>query len=44
MHQFPIDVNVADKHMLLRVPGIVLKSVAKIIAARRFSKLNWDHH
>jgi len=43
MHHFPIDVNKADKHMLLRVPGLGLKSVNKIIQARRYRKLNWEH-
>ncbi len=40
---FPIDVNRADKNMLARIPGIGLKSVYKIINARRFRKLNWEH-
>ena len=40
---FPIDVNVADKRMLARVPGLGMQSVHKIINARRFRKLNWYH-
>lgn len=43
MHEFPIDVNTAEKRMLARVPGLGLKSVNKIVNARRFRKLNWDH-
>ena len=43
MHQFPIDVNKADKHMLLRVPGFGLKSVNKILSARRYRRLGWEH-
>ena len=43
LNHFPIDVNTADKHLLARVPGIGMKSVGKIIHARRFQKLNWDH-
>ena len=43
MHEFPVDINKADKFMLLRVPGIGVKSVSKILQARRFRKLNWDH-
>ena len=43
LDQFPIDINTAGKRMLARVPGIGLKSVDKIINARRFRKLNWDH-
>ncbi len=43
MHHFPVDVNTADKDLLLRVPGLGVKSVNKILHARRFRKLNWDH-
>ena len=42
-HLFPADVNRADKQLLLRIPGIGLKSVNKILQARKFRKLNWDH-
>jgi len=37
---FPIDVNRADYEMILRVPGIGVKSAQLIIASRRFSRLN----
>lgn len=40
---FPVNINRADKNMLLRIPGIGLKSVNKILQARKFRKLNWDH-
>lgn len=43
MHFFPIDVNKADRWALARVPGIGMGSVAKIIAARKFRKLGWEH-
>ncbi|MEO2051282.1 MAG: putative DNA modification/repair radical SAM protein [Allomuricauda sp.] len=43
MHHFPVDVNTADKALLLRVPGLGVKSVNKILHARRFRKLNWGH-
>ncbi|WP_271424145.1 putative DNA modification/repair radical SAM protein [Aequorivita sinensis] len=43
LDQFPIDVNKADMRMLLRVPGLGLKSVNKIIKARRYRKLNWEN-
>ena len=43
LEHFPVDINRADKHMLARIPGIGMKSVSKIIQARRFRKLNWDH-
>ena len=41
--QFPVDVNRADREMLLRVPGLGVKSANKILPARKFRKLNWDH-
>ena len=40
---FPVDINKADYHMLLRVPGIGVKSARKIIAARRYSSLSYHH-
>lgn len=43
LDQFPIDVNKADMRMLLRVQGLGLKSVNKIIKARRYRKLNWEN-
>ncbi len=43
LHEFPIDVNAADKRMLARIPGLGMKSVYKILNARRFRKLNWEH-
>lgn len=43
LHHFPVDINKADKRLLARVPGLGMRSVHKIINARRFRKLNWDH-
>lgn len=43
MHLFPVDVNTAEKEMLLRIPGVGTKSVFKILNARRFSRLNENH-
>lgn len=43
MHLFPVDINTAEKEMLLRIPGVGTKSIFKIIQARRFSKLNEYH-
>lgn len=40
---FPLDINTAEKHRIARIPGIGLKSVYKIIEARKYRKLNWDH-
>jgi predicted DNA-binding helix-hairpin-helix protein len=42
-HLFPVDINRADLHLLLRVPGIGPKSASLILSARRFSKLNSLH-
>lgn len=38
---FPIDVNTADYELLLRVPGIGVKSARLIVASRRFSRLGF---
>ena len=43
MQYFPVDVNKADKRMLARIPGLGMRSVGKILQARKFRKLNWDH-
>jgi putative DNA modification/repair radical SAM protein len=37
--QFPVDVHTAEYAMLLRVPGIGVKSAKLIVAARRFGRL-----
>ena len=39
-HLFPININVADYEMILRVPGIGVQSAQRIVAARKFRKLN----
>jgi len=43
LDQFPVDVNTADARMLARIPGIGMKSVHKIVQARKFRKLRWEH-
>ena len=40
--QFPVDVNSAAKEMLLRIPGIGVKSVNAILRARRYRRLRMD--
>ena len=40
--QFPVDVNCAPREMLLRVPGMGVKSVGKILQARRHQRLRLD--
>lgn len=40
---FPVDINRAPYEMILRVPGIGVKSAALIVNARRFRHLNSSH-
>lgn len=39
---FPVDINRADYKMILRVPGIGVRSAKKIVAARRFGPIRID--
>lgn len=41
--KFPVDINSADYEMVLRVPGIGVKSAKKIISSRRHQHLHVDH-
>ena len=43
MHLFPVDVNTAEKRMLARIPGLGMKSVYKILNARKYRRLNWEN-
>lgn len=43
MHLFPVEVNRAPLEVLLRVPGIGLKSAYKIIEARKYSKIEFEN-
>ena len=38
--RFPVDVNRSPREMLLRVPGLGLKAVDAILAARRWRRLH----
>lgn len=40
---FPIEVNTAPLEVLIRVPGIGLKSAYKIIASRRWGKITYEN-
>lgn len=40
--KFPVDVNRASKEMLLRVPGLGTRNVARILSSRRVAKLRLD--
>lgn len=39
---FPVDIQTADLHAILRIPGVGVKSAKKIIAARRFGRLDME--
>lgn len=43
LHLFPVDINLADKEMLARIPGVGMNSVYKILSARKHQKLNASH-
>lgn len=43
LDKFPIDINKADLQLILRVPGIGVQSAQKIVSARIYQRLNWDH-
>lgn len=40
-HVFPIDINQAPREMLLRVPGVGVRSVQKILMSRKFQTLSY---
>lgn len=40
---FPVDINTAPYELILRIPGIGVKSAKKIVQARRFGKLRPEH-
>jgi len=39
---FPLDINTADYSLLLRIPGVGVKSAKTILMARRFTRLSSD--
>jgi predicted DNA-binding helix-hairpin-helix protein len=39
---FPLDLNAAPRELLLRVPGVGVRSVDRIIAARRHRRIRFD--
>ena len=41
-HFFPVDLNKAPRHLLLRVPGLGTKSVERILKVRRWHKLRLE--
>ncbi|MEO7522720.1 MAG: putative DNA modification/repair radical SAM protein, partial [Ferruginibacter sp.] len=40
---FPLDINLADQLLIMRVPGIGVQSARKICAARKFGRVTWEH-
>lgn len=40
---FPVDINRADYELILRVPGIGVKSAQLIVSSRRYGNLNSEH-
>ncbi len=42
-HLFPVDINRADYEMILRVPGIGVKSAVKIVKSRVHQRIHADH-
>ena len=42
LEHFPVEVNSADYKMLLRIPGVGVKSARRIVVARRFGGLTFD--
>ena len=41
-HRFPVDVNRAERELLLRVPGLGARAVDKIVVARRHTRLRLE--
>lgn len=42
-HLFPVNIQSASKEMLLRVPGLGVKTVMKILKARKFQTVRLEH-
>ena len=39
---FPVDINVANKEQLLRIPGIGVRSIERILNIRKYHRLKYD--
>lgn len=39
---FPVEINTAEYRMLLRIPGIGVRSAMKIVKARRYTRLSFE--
>lgn len=42
IHLFPLEINTASQHMLLRIPGVGVRSVKRIIMARKYHSLTYE--
>ena len=42
MQIFPVEINRADYKLLLRIPGVGVKSARRIVSARRFGSLTFE--
>jgi putative DNA modification/repair radical SAM protein len=42
LHLFPVEINKADLSILLRIPGVGVRSARRILAARRICQLDFD--
>ena len=42
LEQFPVEINKADYHTLLRVPGLGVNSARRIVAARKYGNLTFE--
>ncbi len=43
LEYFPVEINKASYDLLLRIPGVGVKSARRIVRARRSHKLDFDH-
>jgi predicted DNA-binding helix-hairpin-helix protein len=43
LHIFPVNINTADYHLIMRVPGIGVQSAQKICAARKYANLSAEN-
>lgn len=43
LQYFPVEINLAAYEQLLRIPGLGVRSAKKIIAARKFGRLNFEN-
>ena len=39
---FPVDINRADRELLLRVPGFGVKTVNRILSTRRYRRIRYE--